>query len=151
MPSVGVVLAAVPAVLVSYCLAFGRAMVGAVADRIGPLNTYALVFILSGAAQLSLWLTAKTFAHVCAFAIIYGMIAPGFLGLVPQIVVQLFGPANLASNVGLLILFNGPGNMAGPPIAGAIFDAGGRKTFKWVIIMNGCLQLAGGLIATWGE
>lgn len=137
--------------LISFCLAFGRAMIGAVADVIGPLNTYALVFALSGVIQLSLWLTAKSFAHVCIFAVVYGLIATGFLGLIPQIVVQLFGASNLASNVGLLILFNGPGNLAGSPISGAVYDASGRSTFKWVIIINGSLQLCGGLIAFWGE
>jgi hypothetical protein len=82
---------------------------------------------------------------------VYGIVAPGFLGLVPQIVVQLFGPANLASNVGVLILFNGPGNMASAPLSGAIYDSSGRTTFKWVIVVNGLLQVAGGIIALWGE
>lgn len=126
-------------------------MIGAVADKIGPLNTYALVFVLSGVIQLALWLTAKSFVHICMFGVLFGLVAPGFLGLIPQIVVQLFGPANLASNVGLLILFNGPGNMAGSPLSGALYDASGRTTFKWVIIMNATLQITGGVIACWGE
>lgn len=126
-------------------------MIGAAADVIGPLNTYALVFASSGVIQFALWLTANSYAQICVFAITYGLVATGFLGLVPQIVVQLFGPSNLASNVGLLILFNGPGNLAGGPLSGAIYDASGRTTFKWVIIVNGSLQLFGGAIALWGK
>ena len=126
-------------------------MIGAVSDKIGPLNTYALVFVLSGVIQLSMWLTAGSFVHICMFGVLFGLVAPGFLGLIPQIVVQLFGPANLASNVGLLILFNGPGNMAGAPLSGALFDASGRTDFTWVIVVNGVLQISGGIIACWGE
>jgi hypothetical protein len=54
-------------------------------------------------------------------------------------VVQLFGPENLATNVGLILLFNGPGN------------ATGRHTFTWVIVLGGLLQIMGGIIALWGE
>lgn len=65
--------------------------------------------------------------------------------------VQLFGPENLATNVGLILLFNGPGNFVGSPMAGAVFDATGRHTFTWVIVLGGMLQIVGGIIALWGE
>lgn len=72
-----------PATIVSFCLAFGRAMIGAVADKIGPLNAYVLVFALSSIIQAPLWLTAKSYAQIIVFSILYGLDAPGFLGLVP--------------------------------------------------------------------
>jgi predicted MFS family arabinose efflux permease len=49
-------------------------VVGFVADRLGPVNTYILVFLLSGCVQFLFWLTAKNFAAICAFAVIYGIV-----------------------------------------------------------------------------
>ncbi|OCF43102.1 hypothetical protein I317_03071 [Kwoniella heveanensis CBS 569] len=104
LPDLDSILIAVPPTLLGYMVAVGRALVGYVADLIGPLNTYILVYILSGIIQLALWYTAKTFAGVMAFSILFGLIAPGWSSLIPQIVVQLFGPNNLATNVGLILL-----------------------------------------------
>lgn len=39
----------------------------------------------------------------------------------------------------------------GGPIGGALYDASGRTSFKYMIITGGCLQIAGGLIICWGE
>ncbi|GFZ49823.1 hypothetical protein JCM24511_07226 [Saitozyma sp. JCM 24511] len=138
---------AVPTTLLAFSVCFGRALVGFAADQLGPFNTYILVFFLSAAVQFCLWLTARSFAAVCVFAIAYGLVAPGYIGLLPQIVVKVFGPTNLASNVGLILLFNGPGNFASPPLAGAIFDSSGRHTFTWIIVAAGSLQVAGGILA----
>lgn len=63
---------------------------------------------------------------------------------------SLFGPANLASNVGLLLLFNAPGNLIGGPVAGAIRNASGGS-YKEMILVLGALQFGGGFIACWGE
>ena len=141
-------------------------MIGLVADWIGPINTYILVFVLAGAVQLALWLTATSFAQICVFSIVFGLVsslcpircqagltvkvAPGFIGLIPQIVVQLFGPTNLASNVGMVLLFLGPPNMLNGPIGGALYDASGKTTLKWVIVTAGVLQMSGGTIAMYG-
>lgn len=131
------------------------------ADQLGPINTYILIYSLSGVVQLALWLTAKSFAQVCVFAVMYGLvsstlallmqIAPGYVGLLPQIIVQVFGPSNLATNVGFLLLANAPGNFISGPAGGALFDASGRTTFKWVIILGACAQFTGALLAIYGE
>lgn len=64
------------------------------------MNTFILCFFLSGVVQLCLWLTASSFASVLVFAVVFGLVAPGYMGIIPQIIVQLFGPTNLATNVG---------------------------------------------------
>lgn len=137
--------------MVSWFLVIGRSCAGLAADKFGPLNTFVAIFFLASLSQLCLWYTAKTFAQVIVFSIVYGIVAPGYLGLIPQIVVQLFGAENLASNVGILLFFNGPGNLINGIMAGAIFDASGRTTFKWVIITDVICQAAGGAITIWGE
>lgn len=140
-----------PSTALCFSLVVGRALIGILADAIGPLNTYILVFILSGIVQYALWLTATSFAGIIAFVIVYGLIAPGYIGILPQIVVQLFGPDNLATNVGLVLLFNCPGNFINGPMGSALFEMTGRTTFKWVVIVGGALQIAGGIVALWGE
>nr|XP_019048291.1 hypothetical protein I302_02061 [Kwoniella bestiolae CBS 10118]OCF27221.1 hypothetical protein I302_02061 [Kwoniella bestiolae CBS 10118] len=145
------ILLALPTTLLAYMVCVGRALVGFVADRIGPLNTYILVFFLSGVIQLCLWLTAKSFGATLAFAIMFGLIAPGFQGILPQIIVQLFGPANLATNVGLILLSGAPGNLINGPIGGGLYDTTGRTTFKYTIIFGGGMQILGGILACYGE
>jgi predicted MFS family arabinose efflux permease len=140
-----------PLTILSFSVIVGRGLVGLAADKVGALNTYICVLVLSGVIQLSLWLTAKSYASVCVFGVMYGLVAPGYLGILPQIVVTLFGPAELASNVGLLLLFNSPGNLVAGPMGGAIYDATGRTTFKYMIITMGALQIVGGLIACWAR
>jgi len=49
-------------------------MVGLVADQIGPLNTYVMVIVVSGIVQLTIWMTAKSFAQICVFAVMYGLV-----------------------------------------------------------------------------
>lgn len=142
---------ALPLTVLSFTSLAGRVLVGVLADRAGPLNTYIFVFAISGVMQLALWLTANSFGQIMAFVVMYGLVAPGYLGIIPQIVVTIFGPGELASNVGLLLLFNSPGQLASGPLGGAVYDSTGRTTFSPMIAMTGSLQLCGGLIALYAR
>lgn len=64
-----------PPTLLGFSVCIGRALVGLVADQLGPINTYILCFFLSGCVQWALWLTAKSFASACVFAIAYGLVS----------------------------------------------------------------------------
>lgn len=138
-----------PVSVMAFSVCIGRALVGFCADYLGPLNTYIAVFFGSGVIQLALWLTARNLAGTYAFAVLYGLIAPGFLGLLPQIVVTVLGPHALASNLGVLLMFNAPGNLVGGPMGGGIRDATG--SYDWTIASGGIFQLVGGVLALWGE
>lgn len=140
-----------PLTILSFSVAVGRGLVGFCSDAIGSMNTYIGVFIISGIIQFALWLNVNSFALACVFACIYGLVAPGYLGLMPQIVVTIFGPHSLASNTGILLLFNGPGNLIAGPLGGALFDVTGRTTWKYMIICMGSIQILGGLICCWGR
>jgi predicted MFS family arabinose efflux permease len=140
-----------PLTILSFCVCVGRSVVGWAADYVGAVNTYILVLVLSGVVQFALWLTASSYGSICAFGVMYGLIAPGYLGLLPQIVVTLFGPGSLASNTGLLLLFNAPGNLVSGPLGGALYDLTGGTSFKYTIIILATLQVVGGLLACWGK
>lgn len=141
----------VPLTIMGFTVCVGRSGVGLVADYIGPMNTYILVLVLSGVTQYALWLTAKSFAAACVFGLMYGLVAPGYLGLLPQIVVTVFGPAALASNVGLLLLFAGPGMVVSAALGGAMFDATGRTDMKYMIVVMGGMQIFAGVLACWAR
>lgn len=151
LPDLDPTLQVIPQTLMAFCVCIGRALAGATADKIGPLNTYLGVFFLSGVIPLALWLTASSFAHISVFAVIFGIISPGFMGLIPQIVVQIFGANNLASNVGLLLIANAPGNFVSGPLGGALYDMTGRTSFKWLIITGACASFVGCVFAVYGE
>ncbi|BEI92022.1 uncharacterized protein CcaverHIS019_0408420 [Cutaneotrichosporon cavernicola] len=140
-----------PLMILSFSVAVGRGLVGFCSDAIGAMNTYIGVFVISGIIQFALWLNVSSFALACVFACLYGLIAPGYLGLMPQIVVTIFGPNSLASNTGILLLFNGPGNLIAGPLGGALFDASGRTTWKYMIICMASIQIFGGLICCWAR
>ncbi|WWD22773.1 hypothetical protein CI109_107266 [Kwoniella shandongensis] len=151
LPELPTLLIALPVTLLGFTVCIGRALVGFVADKLGPMNTFVLCFFLSGVIQLALWLTANSLAAICVFGVMFGLVAPGYVGILPQNVVQLFGRANLATNVGLLLLANGPGNLISGPLGGALFDSSGGKNFDKVIIMSGCFQIGGALIICWAR
>jgi len=54
-----------------------------------------------------------------------------------------YGTENLAGLTGLLFLFAAPGELAGPPITGAIYDA--TKSWHWVIAFSGTVQVVGAI------
>ena len=69
-PDLNPTLQGLPSTLMGFSICIGRALAGASADRIGPLNTYLIIFLLTSIVTLALWLTATTFAHACAFAVV---------------------------------------------------------------------------------
>jgi hypothetical protein len=71
--------------------------------------------------------------------------------MVPQIVVAMFGPNNLATNVGLLLLAMAPANFAVGPVGGVLYDMTGRTTYKWLIVMGGVASFVGFGLASLGE
>jgi predicted MFS family arabinose efflux permease len=71
-----------PTTLLAFSVCVGRALSGYVADQLGPINTYILIYSLSGVVQLALWLTAKSFAQVCVFAVMYGLVSSALARLI---------------------------------------------------------------------
>lgn len=135
----------------SLCSWLGRAAIGSVADTIGPLNTFVLLWLWSAMCQFALWYTAKSYSAIFAFVILWGLVAPGYFTLLPQIIIRIFGPENLASNSGLILFMISIGNIGAGPIGGRIFDSTPDGTWKWVIVFGGLTQFIGGLTAFWGE
>ncbi|WVQ83075.1 hypothetical protein IAT38_005213 [Cryptococcus sp. DSM 104549] len=137
------ILAALPLSLSNLCAGIGRTSIGHASDMIGPLNALVMVCFIASIAVFALWLTATTYNAVIAFGIVYGLVAPTYLSLIPVAAAKVMGSENLASNVGICLLLTAPGALGGGPIGGSLLESGGG--WHAVIIYGGAMQVAAGV------
>ncbi|KZT03256.1 MFS general substrate transporter [Laetiporus sulphureus 93-53] len=135
-------LSALPLTLLNFSAAAGRASVGFIADRMGPVNALLIGILVSGLTQILLWNFVTTYAGIIAFGILYGFFCGCFISLSPAVAAQLYGSDRLAGLSGLLLFFNLPGNAAGAPIGGAIYSASGGN-WHAVASYSGAMQIVG--------
>ncbi|GJJ07046.1 hypothetical protein Clacol_001245 [Clathrus columnatus] len=139
-PLVGATLSAV----IDLGLSAGRILIGRLADtRFGTMNS----IILTGLCQLAFWLPAtNSIALLYVFSFIYGFFGGGYIGLVPAILAQIFDEDKLPSIMGLFYSSELPGELAGGPIAGAIFS-GTHGRWPPVILYSAMTMFGGSLLA----
>ncbi|MFO1220720.1 MAG: MFS transporter [Burkholderiaceae bacterium] len=127
----------------------GRFTIGALADRLGrPLTLIVMQAALG--ASFVLWALAGVgggrYAMLAAFAVCVGLSYGGIVSLMPALMMDLFGARAVASIIGTLYTGAAFGNLAGPWIAGRVFDTQG--SYAPVIAL--CLALsAAATLATW--
>jgi MCP family monocarboxylic acid transporter-like MFS transporter 13 len=115
----------------------GRFAIGALADRIGRTLTLVLAQVSMGAAYL-LWQAAGGYAALAVFALWFGLSYGGIVSMLPALCMDLFGARAVASILGTLYTGAAAGNLLGPVLAGAAFDASGSYTpMRWA-----CLALS---------
>ena len=124
----------------------GRFTIGALADRLGrPLTLVAMQAALG--ACFALWALAGSHYVVFAlFAVCVGLSYGGIVSLMPALMMDLFGARAVSSILGTLYTGAGFGCLAGPWIAGFVFDRTGSYAF--VIVLCGALS-ALATAATW--
>ena len=124
----------------------GRFAVGALADRLGRPATLVAAQAALGASFL-LWAGAGGhYAAYAAFALCVGLSYGGIVSLLPALMMDLYGARAVSSIIGALYTSVALGVLAGPWLAGRIFDATG--SYAWVIGL--CLALsAGAAVTTW--
>ncbi|WWC71153.1 uncharacterized protein I206_105106 [Kwoniella pini CBS 10737] len=143
------ILGALPLSLLNFCAGIGRISIGYVADRCGAMNTFVFVCLGSSTAVFALWLPANTYNVIIAFGVIYGLIAPTFFTLLPMVAAEVFGPENLSSNIGILLLFTAPAGLGGGIVGGKILSKTGE--WKWLIIYAALLHAVAGTCMIIGE
>ncbi|KAF8520753.1 major facilitator superfamily domain-containing protein [Hysterangium stoloniferum] len=127
-PLVGSVLAGI----MDLGVVFGRIILGMVADsRVGALNATITGMMLAGIFHFVLWLPAANSLP---------------LFMVPVVLVRIFDPDQLTSIMGVFFTSQIPGQLAGGPIAGAIFSHTHRY-WTPVIIYSGMTLFCGSLFA----
>lgn len=139
-----------PLILSNIGSGIGRVAAGFVADRVGPLNMLIFSFVIGGVLQVGFWPNAHSYGAICAFGLMYGLIASWAVSLLPVCVAQLFGMRGLATANGFMILSNSPGTFVGPPIAGYILAAAGRN-WTAVAAYGGAVMIFGGVALCWAR
>ena len=115
----------------------GRFAIGALADRIGRPVTLVLAGASLGVSYL-LWAAAGGYTALAVFALWMGMSYGGMVALIPAMCMDFFGPRAVSSIIGTLYTGAGIGNLAGPWLAGRVFDH--LESYSGVIW--GCLVLS---------
>ena len=115
----------------------GRFAIGALADRIGRPVTLVLMQASLGLSFL-LWAAAGSYLAMAVFALWMGLSYGGIVSLMPALVMDFFGARAVSSIIGVLYTGAAFGNLAGPWLAGAVFDRSG--SYQGVIW--GCLALS---------
>jgi len=120
----------------------GRFAIGVLADRLGRAPTLVLMQLSMGASY-ALWFSAQGAWSLMCFALWFGLSYGSIVSLLPAICMDFFGAKSVAGVVGTLYSGAAVGNLLGPVLAGAVFDATGH----YHGVMAGCVALA--LCATW--
>ncbi|PCH33722.1 MFS general substrate transporter [Wolfiporia cocos MD-104 SS10] len=125
---------------------FGRTLPNVLADKIGPLNVFIPVNCITGALVFAMF-GATSRGAVVVFSILYGFFSGASIALLPPTV------ASVANNVQEIGVRMGLGYfvvswamLTGPPIDGALYDAG--DVWYKPIIFSGVVILIGTVFIT---
>jgi MFS family permease len=120
----------------------GRISLGFISDRLGNRRTLFASFAMIGLAFIGL-AASHTIGMLYLFAVIFGFFSGVGILLVP-LVADYYGFSSLGVISGLIVSSNSLGGAAGPPVAGAIFDAVG--SYHWAFITCAFAGLATALL-----
>jgi MFS family permease len=99
----------------------GRFFLGGVADRLG--RSLSLAMMIAGMAlAFVVWFFSSGLGSLAVFALMYGLFYGGWVALLPAVVADYFGSANLGGMIGLISLSIAFGTLIGPSAAGFAFD-----------------------------
>jgi MFS family permease len=115
----------------------GRFAIGSIADRVGRPLTLVAVEASLGMSML-LWLSAGGYPTLTLFALWMGLSYGGIVSLLPALCMDLYGARAVSSIIGTLYTGAAVGNVAGPWIAGRVFDTRG----SYATVVAGCAVLS---------
>jgi MFS family permease len=123
----------------------GRFVIGALADRVGRPLTLALAQASMGLSYV-LWYGAAGYPALVVFALWLGLSYGGIVSLMPALCMDLFGARAVSAIIGTLYTGAALGNLLGPWVAGAVFDA----SRSYVPVIWGCALLSAlATLAAW--
>ncbi|KAI0115629.1 putative monocarboxylate transporter [Nemania sp. FL0031] len=103
----------------------GRIGGGALADRIGALNTLVLSLFLNAISMLLIWPFATSIGPLVVFVILNGAANGTFFATMPTVVANIFGIQRVSVVMGMVVTAWTGGYLLGSPIAGYILNATG--------------------------
>ncbi len=117
----------------------GRIIWGAVSDRMGRKNAMSLMFLLQGLMMLALINMGSSELLLTVAAAWVGFNFGGNFALFPSATADFFGTKNVGVNYGLVFTAYGVAGIAGPILAGSVFDMTG--SYLWAFIPAGAVCL----------
>lgn len=123
----------------------GRFAIGSIADRVGrPLTLMAAQASLG--LSMLVWLSAGGYPALALFALWMGLSYGGIVSLMPALCMDFYGARAVSSIIGTLYTGAALGNVAGPWVAGRMFDTRGSYT----MVVAGCAVLSvGATLSAW--
>ncbi len=109
----------------------GRVGIGMLTRRIGTLRLFKLSLLVMDASYL-LWLLFTHYALLLAFAALLGSGYGLRISLMPVVLIEFFGLANLGAILGIFFTAAGVAAFCGPILAGLIIDYSG--SYQWGIV-----------------
>jgi MFS family permease len=120
----------------------GRFAIGALADRVGRPVTLSLAMASMGLCFL-VWWGAGSWGAMAVFSLWMGLSYGGIVSLMPAMCMDLFGARAVSAIIGTLYTGAAAGNLLGPWVAGAVFDATGSYTpVIWASLVLSALATA---------
>lgn len=121
----------------------GRIVWGSASDKIGRKNALTLMFLLQGVMMLALINMGSSEMLLAVAAAWVGFNFGGNLALFPSTTADFFGTKNVGINYGLMFTAYGVAGIAGPILAGSVFDLTG--SYMWAFMPAGvaCFIAAG--------
>ena len=142
--------------------AFGKVILGYIADRCGRLNVLLLCTLLSALSTLGMWFPSTIVKDpsigmtlFIAYVVLYSVTAGAYVSLFPTVLVELFGVQHFASVNGPLYMLRGVGTLAGTPGAGALIRnpsgtaVHAKNSFKSPSLLIGALLTSATLGCVW--
>jgi MFS family permease len=96
------------------------------------------------AAALAIWGFAAGFWLLALFAFAYGVFYGGWVAVLPAVVMDEFGGANVSGIIGVLYTSVACGTLIGPSAAGFAFDV--SHSYALPIAASACANLVAALI-----
>lgn len=108
----------------------GRLGMGAIGQKVGTLRLFRIAVAIMGGSYL-IWLAADGYVGLVVFAVCLGLGYGLRIALMPAVLIEFFGLANLGAVLGTFFTASGVAAFIGPLAAAVIVDATGG--FGWGI------------------
>ena len=123
--------------------ALGRIVWGGVSQRLGARRTLVLISLLQAIMVLALIELGTEVWTLEVAACWVGFQFGGNLALFPLLTAEYFGTRHLGANYGLMFTAYGVGGVAGPMLAGSVWDMLGSYRWAYLPAAGGCLLAMG--------
>ena len=126
-----------------------RVPVGSLGDACGRRRVFSVTVLLYALTQAGLAAFQRSYAGLALFAFLVGSFIGSLLSLIPTLVLDVpcGCPKRLARATGFVCSFLGVGGMAGPVVAGALFDR--HHTYIPGFLFGGLALVAACVAVNW--